>query len=143
MHMLKILVCCAGGLSSSFLARNLKKGVIEAGLQDEVSVDFHGFQGSHDIADQYDIMMLCPHLRFQIQGFIDQHEKKYHSKLENTAIYVIPAQMYGLMQVKELYEDAKGIVEIFKKEGGHPTCFPGEEDAGKIRRNKAYYHVHK
>ena len=116
---------------------------MEAGLQNEVLVDFKGFRGSHDIVDQYDIMMLCPHLRDQVQDYMNKHEKEYHNKLENTAIYVIPAQMYGLMQIKELYEDAKGIIEIFKKEGGHPTHFPGEEDAGKIKRNKAYYNVYK
>lgn len=137
--MLKILVCCAGGLSSSFLAKNLSKGIKESGLEDEVEVTFRGFHGSHDIADNYDIMMLCPHLRYQIDDYMANHP----TKLSNTAIYVIPSRMYGLMQIKELYEDAKGIIEIFKKEGGHPTHFPGEDDPGRVDRKLAYNHVHK
>ncbi|MCF0105142.1 MAG: PTS sugar transporter subunit IIB [Holdemanella sp.] len=141
--MLRILVCCGGGMSSSYLARNLTKGVKEAGLDKEIFVDFRGFSQSHDVADSFDIMMLCPHLRYRIQDYLKLHEQDYHSKLENTAIYVIPAQMYGLMQIKELYMDALGILDIFKEQGGHPTYFPGEEDAGKIKRNKAYYHVYK
>lgn len=137
--MFKILVCCAGGLSSSFLAKNLTKGIKEAGLENEVQVTFRGFHGSHDISDNFDVIMLCPHLRYQIDDYMEKHP----TDLPNTAIYVIPSRMYGLMQIKELYRDAKDIYEVFKKEGGHPSHFPDELDPAKVDRTKAYYHVHK
>lgn len=137
--MFRICVCCGGGLSSSFLAKNLTKGIKEAGLESEVEIEFRPFSDSHDVADSFDVLMLCPHLRYQIAGYLEKHD----TNLPNTALYVIPAQMYGLMEIKEMYRDALDIYEIFKKEGGHPTHFPNEEQASLIKRNKAYYHVYK
>ena len=41
--MLKILICCGGGFSSSYVTERMKKEVVEKGLQEEVYLEFYPF----------------------------------------------------------------------------------------------------
>ena len=41
--MLRVVICCGAGMSSSFLAQRLQNEVIARGMQDEVSFDFFCF----------------------------------------------------------------------------------------------------
>ena len=59
--MIRILICCAGGFSSSAMSVKVKKEIEERGLQDELQVDFCPFGTSSDLLDDVDVVMVCPH----------------------------------------------------------------------------------
>ena len=62
----------------------------------------------HEHYGEYDVVMACPHLSYKIADYIE----KYGNQVP---IYVIPAMMYGTMNVKEVYQDALDIYEGYKK----------------------------
>lgn len=134
---MKMLICCGGGFSSSALARQMNKQLEELNLGNDLEISFSGFGGSHKVIDEYDVALLCPHLRHSIDKYIKDHDKPL-----TTPLYVIPPQMYGLMPLAELYQDALDVIEIYKATGKNPVCFPGEESIIMNKRKKAYYHIY-
>ena len=63
--MLKIVICCGAGMSSSFLAQRLQREVEKRGLQDEINVDFYpleaaGVANAKEKLENYDVAMCCP-----------------------------------------------------------------------------------
>ncbi len=133
--MIKILISCGAGMSSSFLAQKLQNACVEKGLDQEYSFDFYPIHMAGDEAvtklKEYDICMVCPHLRL----FVDALCKKHNV---TTPIYVLPPRMYGTMFLDQVITDAKDIVEGFKQDHMNPWHFPGEDNPLKIRRRFAY-----
>ena len=41
--MLKILICCGGGFSSSYVTERMKKEIVEKNLENEVNIEFYPF----------------------------------------------------------------------------------------------------
>ena len=41
--MIRMLICCAGGFSSSAMAEKAKKEIIEKHMEDKISIDFAPF----------------------------------------------------------------------------------------------------
>lgn len=136
--MIKILICCGAGMSSSFLTQKLQNACKEAGLENEYSFDFFsielaGLKEGAKKANEYDVVMCCPHLRLFIN-------KLAHTGEVTTPLYILPPQMYGTMIFEEVIADAKAIKEEYAKTKLNPFHFPGEEHPLKIRRKCAYYH---
>lgn len=129
--MIKILICCEGGLSSSCLANQLKKQCVEKHYEDKLRIDFSDFQSSYKILNQYDVLMACPHLSYKIPGFI----KQYGNQLP---IYVIPPRMYGNMLIEDIYEDACDILEGYSKSHLNPFHFPHEDKILHVKRLHSY-----
>ena len=130
--MVKILICCLGGFSSSAMSVKMSNEIMEKGYEDQISIDFQPFALSHDVMNQYDVVMCCPHLKFEISTFM----KKY-GDIE-TPIYLLPPKMYGSMNVEDVYEDALDIVEGFKETKMNPFHFPNEDNVMRIKRICSY-----
>lgn len=130
--MVKILICCLGGFSSSAMSVKMSNEIKEKGYEDQISIDFQPFALSHDMMNQYDVVMCCPHLKFEISTFM----KKY-GDIE-TPIYLLPPKMYGSMNVEDVYEDALDIVEGFKETKMNPFHFPNEDNVMRIKRVCSY-----
>ena len=124
--MIRILICCAGGFSSSAMAANVKKQIEQNGLGQQVAIDFSPLSGAPKVMQHFDVIVTCPHLRYQLKDF---NEKAIKNQLP---LYVLPPRMYGIMDVNEIYEDALDIVENFKKNPVNPYFFPGEEDIMRV-----------
>lgn len=134
--MIKILISCGAGMSSSFLCQKLQKACEEAGLENEYSFDFFpinvaGYEAGAKKIEEYDVTMICPHLRLWIKELVE----KQHP---NKPIYVLPPQMYGTMIFEEVITEAKDIISGFEQTKMNPYHFPGEEQVLKIRRKCAY-----
>ena len=56
MGMVKILICCLGGFSSSAMVRKVKNEIIENNLQDKMLVEFNPFSTSYKIYKDYDVI---------------------------------------------------------------------------------------
>ena len=135
--MIKILICCGGGFSSSALALKMRQELEKKNLTEKVCFDFSPFVISHEVKDQYDVIMCCPHLRYKIPSY---NEEYIHNE---KPIYVLPPVMYGTMEAEEVYQDALDILELFKTDQNNPICFPNEEDITKVKRLKSYRKVYK
>ena len=125
--MLKVLVCCMGGFSSSAMIRTLKQNIIDTGYSDKMAVEFHGFSTCYEVMNDYDIIMTCPHLKYSVPEFIQKHDPAM-------PIYVLPPKVYGSMTAEIIYEDACDILEEYKKNPKNPFCFEGEENNLRIKR---------
>lgn len=133
--MIKILISCGAGMSSSFLAQKLQNACEEKGLDKEYSFEFYPIHMAELEAvnklKEYDVCMVCPHLRL----FVKELCKKNNV---TTPIYVLPPRMYGTMFLEQVVTDAKDIVEGYKKNPMNPWHFPGEDNPLKVKRRFAY-----
>lgn len=135
--MLRILICCGGGFSSSALAGKVDKEITANNLEEEVSISFSPFSIAHERADDYDVIMCCPHLKFAVHNIAK-------NKIQNDVpIYILPPRMYGTMELQEVVQDAKDVISKFNKDPQNPIHFEGEENVMKITRFKSYRNHYK
>lgn len=134
--MLSVCICCGGGFSNSVLMRKVKSELVKKGYDDKLKIGFCPFKEVHEHYGEYDVVMACPHLSYKLDEYIE----KYGNQVP---IYVIPAMMYGTMNVKEVYQDALDIYEGYKKPHKNPMYFPGEDNNTKRKnRNVSYRKAH-
>lgn len=129
--MLKILLCCGGGFSSSYIVEKMKKEIIMNHLENDVMIEYSPFSIALEKINDFDIMVCCPHLNIYVKQLV----KKTSLPIP---IYMLPPKMYGRMEIKEIYKDALDIIDIFKKTRVNPVHFENEENVLKITRSKAY-----
>lgn len=135
--MIKILICCGGGFSSSAMSVKVQKEIEAKGIQDKVSVNFCPFELSREHLDEADVIMVCPHQKYRVKQYVKDYVQ------DKKPVYLIPPKMYGTMEIEELYTDAADILEEFQKTRMNPFHFPGEDDIMRVRRSKAYRHCQK
>ena len=54
--MIKILLCCGGGFSSSFVAERMKKEIQNLGMEDDVMIEFSPFSIAKNRFLEFDIV---------------------------------------------------------------------------------------
>jgi len=136
-NMIRILICCGGGFSSSALAIRVVKEIKEKGLEEEVAIDFSPFSLAYERMRDFDVIMCCPHLKYRVKEVI---EKYVHNDIP---VYVLPPRMYGTMYLEEVYQDAKDILASFASNPVNPFCFEGEQDILRVQRFVSYRKAHK
>ena len=137
--MIKILICCGGGFSSSALCKAIKDGIRDNKLENEFSIDFLPITiGIKKIAD-YDIMICCPHLQFNSKDIV----KDTNNLSGDVPIYFLPPKMYGVVNFNELAIDIKDVIEMYKQTKTNPIRFPGEDNLMTIPRNISYRNYYK
>lgn len=126
------MITCGGGFSSSSIASNLNKQVIENGLADRARFLYKpfDFEGIGDNVGEVDVIFLCPHLQFQSR----QLAKEFPDK----PFYMIPTRMYGIVNAEDYIEDAEDVIAAFRETGKNPFCFEGEESAIKVARTVSH-----
>lgn len=133
--MLKVVICCGAGMSSSYLTQRLQKDAKARGLENEVSFDFFsleaGIAEAKERLKNYDVAMCCPHLKIVIDNLCKK-------ETIDCALYIMPPKMYGTLYFDEVYQDAKDVYEAFSETKMNPFHFPGEDHPLKIRRCEAY-----
>lgn len=118
--MLRLIVCCGGGMSSSVLSVKFKEEIIARGWQDKVSIDYMPLPFLFDHQDDYDIALLCPHLRYYLKKPIESGNVKI-------PLYIIPARLYGAMKLQPLVEDGMDALKRYHETHENPVYFPGED----------------
>ena len=129
--MIKILLCCAGGFSSSALSSKVRREILENKMQDDYYIEFSPFFTAKEKMSEFDILVCCPHLIFEVR-------KMLKTSAPNIPIYILPPKMYGLMSFKELALDVVDIIDLYNKTKINPVHFPGEENTMSITRYVAY-----
>ncbi len=139
--MLRILLCCGGGFSSSAITVRMQNEIKDRGLEDQYSIDFYPLGLAEDMyikneSFDYDIIICCPHLTLHV-------DRMMNSGVEyNIPIYILPPKMYGMMILDEIIADCEDVIEMYKKHPVNPVHFPGEERIMKVKRGVAYRHAH-
>ncbi len=102
-----VLVCCAGGMSSSLLVWHMQRAADEANLH--VRVQATGVGRGKFMMDKADCVLIAPQVRYserELQDFNDRRIPVGH----------IPWQRYGRMDGASIMRQAVGLLE----EGGTP-----------------------
>lgn len=129
--MMKILICCGGGFSSSYVAMRMQKEIQNRHLEDQYRVDFLPFSLILEKIDEYDVIMLCPHLKMELTKLLSKYPL-------DKPIYLLPPRIYGMMTLDAIIEDGEDIINLYEKDHTNPVVFPGEENLLRIRRNQSY-----
>lgn len=128
--MLRMVICCGGGYSSSFMAQRVRKEVKDKGYEELIMVDFLPFRMFKENYEAYDVAFLCPHLLYDAKNFANTKEME-------TPMYIIPSKMYGTMRLNDLIEDAKDIIQLYRETKNNPIHFE-DEDFLELRRDVSH-----
>lgn len=128
--MIKMVICCGGGMSSSVLSIKMKNQIKELHWEDKISIEYMPFPFLLKCMSDYDIAMLCPHLLYAAKDVVQKAEIPL-------PLYIIPAKIYGLMDVEALFEDALDILEMYPTVKQNPFHFP-EEKYLETKRNTSH-----
>lgn len=128
--MLRMVICCGGGYSSSFMAQRVRKEIKDKGYEEFIMVEFQPFRIFKEKYKDYDVAFLCPHLLYDAKNLANTKEVK-------TPMYIIPSKMYGTMRLKDLVEDAEDIIHLYRETKSNPIHFE-DEDFLEMRRDVSH-----
>ena len=130
--MIRIAICCGGGLSSSTMAAHLNKQLKEKGLEDEVFLEFIPFgnlYGGGEVAfssgvmtdrqDEVDVALLCPHLEYPAKTAVKEGKIRL-------PLFILPMRMYGLVDIENFVEEAEDVLELWNNGTPNVVTFPDE-----------------
>lgn len=127
--MLRILICCGGGMSSGVLAKKLVNDVKQNGYEGRIYAECSGFKSSYLRAHEFDIAMCCPHQRYEIPKMM-----KEHGDMISIPLTVIPPRLYGTLRLEDIVQDAVDLIEIYHKNPVNPCHFEGEDNSVRVDR---------
>ena len=107
METVNILLCCAGGMSSGFLASKMRKAAKKMGIVANVEAVAESNVGQ--AIQEYNILMVGPHYANQLPAF----QKMCESVRVPTV--VIPQDIYGMLDGEKAMKLALKSIEDFKK----------------------------
>jgi len=132
--MIKILLCCGGGFSSSALTSKVKKEILENNMQNDYYIEFSPFILANKKMSEFDIIVCCPHLIMSVKKMVKDSNP-------NKPIYILPPRMYGMISFKELALDVIDVIDLYNKTKINPVYFPGEENTMMVTRSVAYRNI--
>ncbi len=97
MENINVLLCCAGGMSSGFLASSMRKATKKKGMSAHVEAVADSNVGQ--MIRNFDLLMVGPHYANQIENF-----KKICDSYNVPAV-VIPQSIYGML-------DGNGAIDL-------------------------------
>lgn len=93
METIKILLCCAGGMSSGFLASKMRKAAKNQNIAANIEAVAESNVGQ--MVKDYDILMIGPHYANQLANF-----KRMCDSVHIPTV-VIPQEIYGMLDGDE------------------------------------------
>lgn len=97
--MRKIILVCAGGMSSSLLAKRIE----EAALREGYDVSVNAFSSSlvESVAADADIVLMGPQIRYEMDKI---------TKMVSCPVVAIDMMAYGMMDGKKVLEQVKAVL---------------------------------
>jgi cellobiose PTS system EIIB component len=104
--MIKILLCCAAGMSTSMVVNKMKKAAEEQGIEAEINaVGMEEFEAHYQ---QYDAFLLGPQIKYKLA------ELKAKADQVGKPIAVINQLDYGMMKGDKILSDVIAMIEASK-----------------------------
>ena len=91
--MIRIMLCCASGMSTSLLVEKMKKAALEQGIEAEIWAN----------ANRTDIILLGPQVRYA--------QRKIESEAPGVPVAHIDMKDYGMMNGQSVLKQALAILE--------------------------------
>ncbi len=140
--MIKIVLCCGAGMSSSYLATKMQKEIEEKGMDKEYSIEFFPFGMVHgkaakEVIEKYDVAILCPHLKYEVPKMI-----KDAGGIE-IPMYILPPKIYANLELGVIIKDVLDVMDRFNTDKVNPVVFPGEENTMRVLRTVAHRDLNK
>lgn len=98
--MVRIMLCCASGMSTSLLVEKMKKSAKEKGI--EVDIWAVGANEVRENADKTDIILLGPQVKYA--------QKKIEADAPNVPVANIGMREYGMMNGAAVLQQALDII---------------------------------
>lgn len=102
---MKILLACAAGMSTSLLVTRMDKTAVARGM--DVEIEAMPVAKASDVLTEWDIVLLGPQVRFQLKSF----EEKVAGQIPVT---VINMRDYGTMNADAILDAAIKTLEEFR-----------------------------
>lgn len=99
--MIRIMLCCASGMSTSLLVEKMKKAALEQGIEAEIWA-----VGANEVkanANRTDIILLGPQVRYA--------QRKIESEAPGVPVAHIDMKDYGMMNGQSVLKQALAILE--------------------------------
>ena len=101
--MLKILLCCSAGMSTSLLVTKMQAAAKEQGIECSIQAMAEGEVKNHE--DEMDVLLLGPQVRYMLHQFEQDLESK------SIPVDVIPMTDYGMMDGMKVLSLAENLME--------------------------------
>lgn len=100
--MVKIVLLCAGGASTSILVKKMKEVAKEEGFECEISA--HGVSEAVELGKEADCILLGPQVGYQ--------KKKVQEECPSVPVDAIDMMAYGAMNAKKVLSQAKNMMGV-------------------------------
>lgn len=100
---MKILLVCAGGMSTSLIVEKMKREIEKRKIED-IKVDANTIEELEQVIDDYDVVMVGPQIRYKepyIKNLCAQRGKKYT---------IIPPAIYGSVDSTKILDLAINLI---------------------------------
>lgn len=104
--MLRILLCCAAGMSTSLLVTKMEAYAASQGIEAKIWAVSESTVAEQ--AGQFDVLLVGPQIRFRLKAL----QKEYGDKVP---VEMIPMAQYGRMDGEAVVKQALRMVEEFGK----------------------------
>ena len=99
--MVRILLCCSAGMSTSLLVERMKEAAAAEGVEAKIWAVSESVVKNEE--GNFDILLLGPQIRFRLKAF----QKAYGDKLP---VEMINMRDYGQMNGKAVFDWALGLL---------------------------------
>lgn len=96
---MKVLLVCAGGMSTSILMKKLQKYAAEKGIDFDIAAV--GLAAYKDVCKNYDCILMGPQVGYQ---------KDVIAKESGMKVDVIPPKDYGIANCKNIFEQINKLI---------------------------------
>ncbi|MBZ2174899.1 PTS sugar transporter subunit IIB [Schnuerera sp. xch1] len=98
--MIKVLMVCSGGMSSSLVVNTIKKEAEKENIEIDIKAVGTG-EYIDEVKEDWDLILVAPQVRHRFEGFEEQ------AKEENIPIELIPPQNYNPLAGAKLIKQIK------------------------------------
>lgn len=105
--MVKILLCCSAGMSTSMVVQKMEKAAAQQGL--EAKIDAVGMEEFSEKIAEYDCCLLGPQIKYKLSDFQKRAEEY------NKPVTVINTMDYGMLNGEKILRAALTLIESHKE----------------------------
>lgn len=106
--MVKIMLACSAGMSTSLLVTRMEKAAAEKGIEAKIWAVSESQLTIEYAADPADVILVGPQVRFRLNAIKEQVKNAI-------PVDVIDMRTYGMMDGAKTLEQALKMIENFKK----------------------------